>query len=264
MIDNQTNNQTDPLVIERVQDDAGNNSIALITLNRPEIKNAISDADVIDAFDAMVDQLNVDGSVKVAVFTGEGDIFSGGGNIKAMKNRTGMFAGDVEQLQKNYQQFIQRIPLAFARLQVPVIAAVNGPAVGAGNDMVCMCDIAIASSKATFSESFIKLGIIPGDGGAWLLPRRVGMQKAMEMALTGRAFSADEALAMGLVSRVVEHDQLLGNALGLARQMATNDGRCLRETKRLFRQAQSQTLDQALESAAQIQGVLHHEPGFKL
>ena len=255
---------TDPLVIERVQDDAGNNSITLITLNRLEIKNAISDADVIDAFDAMVDQLNADGSVKVAVFTGAGDIFSGGGNIKAMKNRTGMFEGDVEQLQKNYKQFIQRIPLAFARLEVPVIAAVNGPAVGAGNDMVCMCDIAIASNKATFSESFIKLGIIPGDGGAWLLPRRVGMQKAMEMALTGRAFSADEALAMGLVSRVVEHDQLLGNALGLARQMATNDGRCLRETKRLFREAQSQTLDQALESAAQIQGVLHHEPGFKL
>ena len=255
---------TDPLVIERVQDDAGNNSITLITLNRLEIKNAISDADVIDAFDAMVDQLNADGSVKVAVFTGAGDIFSGGGNIKAMKNRTGMFEGDVEQLQKNYKQFIQRIPLAFARLEVPVIAAVNGPAVGAGNDMVCMCDIAIASNKATFSESFIKLGIIPGDGGAWLLPRRVGMQKAMEMALTGRAFSADEALAMGLVSRVVEHDQLLGNALGLARQMATNDGRCLRETKRLFREAQSQTLEQALESAAQIQGVLHHEPGFKL
>ncbi|WP_420588831.1 enoyl-CoA hydratase-related protein [Bacterioplanoides sp.] len=255
---------TDPLVIERVQDDAGNNSIALITLNRPEIKNAISDADVIDAFDAMVDQLNADGSVKVAVFTGEGDIFSGGGNIKAMKNRTGMFAGDVEQLQKNYKQFIQRIPLAFARLQVPVIAAVNGPAVGAGNDMVCMCDIAIASNKATFSESFIKLGIIPGDGGAWLLPRRVGMQKAMEMALTGRAFSADEALAMGLVSRVVEHDQLVGNALGLARQMATNDARCLRETKRLFREAQSQTLEQALDSAATIQGILHHEPSFKL
>ena len=259
-----TDNQTDPLVIERVQDDAGNNSIALITLNRPEIKNAISDADVIDAFDAMVDQLNADGSVKVAVFTGEGDIFSGGGNIKAMKNRTGMFEGDVEQLQKNYKQFIQRIPLAFARLQVPVIAAVNGPAVGAGNDMVCMCDIAIASNKATFSESFIKLGIIPGDGGAWLLPRRVGMQKAMEMALTGRAFSADEALAMGLVSRVVEHDQLVGNALGLARQMATNDARCLRETKRLFREAQSQTLEQALDSAATIQGILHHEPSFRL
>lgn len=259
-----TDNQTDPLVIERVQDDAGNNSIALITLNRPEIKNAISDADVIDAFDAMVDQLNADGSVKVAVFTGAGDIFSGGGNIKAMKNRTGMFEGDVEQLQKNYKQFIQRIPVAFARLEVPVIAAVNGPAVGAGNDMVCMCDIAIASNKATFSESFIKLGIIPGDGGAWLLPRRVGMQKAMEMALTGRAFSADEALAMGLVSRVVEHDQLVGNALGLARQMATNDARCLRETKRLFREAQSQTLEQALDSAAQIQGILHHEPSFKL
>lgn len=264
MTDTQMNNQADALIIERVQDDAGNNSIVLITLNRPEIKNAISDADVIDAFDAMVDQLNADGSVKVAVFTGEGDIFSGGGNIKAMKNRSGMFAGDVEQLQKNYKQFIQRIPLAFARLQVPVIAAVNGPAVGAGNDMVCMCDIAIASNKATFSESFIKLGIIPGDGGAWLLPRRVGMQKAMEMALTGRAFSAEEALAMGLVSRVVEHEQLVGNALGLARQMATNDARCLRETKRLFREAQSQTLEQALDSAAQIQGILHHEPGFKL
>ncbi len=264
MTDHQVDNQTDPLIIERIQDDAGNNSIALMTLNRPEIKNAISDADVIDAFDAMVDQLNADDRVKVAVFTGAGDVFSGGGNIKAMKNRTGMFEGDAEQLQKNYKQFIQRIPLAFARLQVPVIAAVNGPAVGAGNDLVCMCDIAIASNQATFSESFIKLGIIPGDGGAWLLPRRIGMQKALEMALTGRAFSADEALAMGLVSRLVEPDQLVGHALGLARQMATNDARCLRETKRLFHEAQSQTLEQALDSAAQIQGILHHESGFKL
>jgi 2-(1,2-epoxy-1,2-dihydrophenyl)acetyl-CoA isomerase len=264
MTDHQVDNQTDPLIIERIQDDAGNNSIALMTLNRPEIKNAISDADVIDAFDTMVDQLNADDRVKVAVFTGAGDVFSGGGNIKAMKNRTGMFEGDAEQLQKNYKQFIQRIPLAFARLQVPVIAAVNGPAVGAGNDLVCMCDIAIASNQATFSESFIKLGIIPGDGGAWLLPRRIGMQKALEMALTGRAFSADEALAMGLVSRLVEPDQLVGHALGLARQMATNDARCLRETKRLFREAQSQTLEQALDSAAQIQGILHHESGFKL
>jgi enoyl-CoA hydratase/carnithine racemase len=252
------------LTLELCKDDSGAESIALLTLNRPDIKNAISDGEVIDAIEQTLAQVNDRQDIKVAVFAGAGKVFSGGGNIKAMQQRSGMFAGDAQQLTANYKAFIQRIPLAFAQLEIPIIAAINGPAVGAGNDMVCMCDVAIASEQATFAESFIKLGIIPGDGGAWLLPRRIGMQHALEMALTGRTFSADEALRMGLISRVVPQAQLLGSALGLARQMATNDARCLRETKRLFNAARSQTLEQALDDAAQIQGQLHHAPGFKL
>src|SRR5690606_21090928 len=88
------------------------------------------------------------------------------------------------QTRRNYRNGIQRLPLLFEALEVPVIAAVNGPAIGAGCDLACMCDIRIASEKAIFAESFVKVGIVPGDGGAWLLPRIVGFSKACEMALT--------------------------------------------------------------------------------
>lgn len=256
------------LLVERCHDGNDEPSIVLATFNRAALKHAISDAELIDAIEQLIDEINASltgpQAVKVLVVTGSDGVFSGGGNIKAMQARTGMFAGDERQLSDNYRNYIQRIPRAFARLQVPAIAAVNGAAIGAGNDLVCMCDMAIAARSAVFAESFIQLGLIPGDGGAWLLPRRVGMQHAMAMALTGRRFSADEALAMNLVMQVVADDQLLGTALGLARQMAVHDGRVLRESKRLLLEAQQQTLDQALDAAAQLQGQLHHAESFKL
>ena len=102
------------------------------------------------------------------------------------------FAEDVnpEKIREEYRHGIQRLPLALYNLEVPTIAAVNGPAIGAGCDLVCMCDIRIASEKALFAESFIKVGIVPGDGGAWLLPRVVGMSRAAEMSFTGESLSA--------------------------------------------------------------------------
>ena len=109
-----------------------------------------------------------------------------------------------EATRDNYRQGIQRIPLAMEALGVPVIAAINGAAIGAGCDLTCMCDIRIASHEARFAESFVKLGLIPGDGGAWLLPRIVGFSRATEMALTGEMIDAETALQWGLVSRVVD------------------------------------------------------------
>lgn len=238
--------------------------IGLITLNRPELKNAISDLDMIDTLISTLQQADANADLKVLILTGSGSAFSGGGNIKAMKNREGMFAGDVEQLKQNYKDFIQRIPQALEKLELPIIAAINGPAVGAGCDLTCMCDVRIASEDAMFSESFVKLGIIPGDGGAWFLPRTVGMSNAMTMALTGQQLTARQALDMGLVSQVVGPEQLLPACLELARQMAANSGTVLRHTKRLFKQAQTQSLDQALESAREIQAELHHGPDYKL
>ena len=133
---------------------------------------------------------------------------------------------------------IQRLPKALYNLDVPVIAAINGPAIGAGLDLTCMCDIRIASDKATFAESFVKVGIVPGDGGAWLLPRAVGASKAAEMAFTGEALMAQQALDCGLVSRVVAPDQLMPEALVLARKIAANPGAVLRMTKRLLREGE--------------------------
>lgn len=155
---------------------------------------------------------------------------------------------------------IQRLLPAMQRLEVPSIAAVNGPAVGAGWDLACLCDRRIASSQASFAESFIRVGLIPGDGGAWLLPRAVGMAKAMEMSFTGDPVRADEALRWGLVSRVVAPEALMDEARALAARIARNPGQILRLSKRLIREGQQQTLPSLLELPAALQVLAHKSP----
>src|SRR5690606_38040896 len=109
--------------------------------------------------------------VRVVVLTGAGRAFSSGGDIRTMKPGEGLNDPDATKTRLNYRYGIQRIPLVFDALEVPVVAAVNGPAIGAGCDLVCMCDVRLAGESAKFAESFVKLGIIPGDGGAWFLPQ---------------------------------------------------------------------------------------------
>jgi enoyl-CoA hydratase/carnithine racemase len=242
----------EPLLITR------RDHIALITINRPDTRNALSGEEMFAAFESLVDKLNADLSVRAAVLTGAGTAFCSGGNVAEMRDRSGMFAGSPEEITERYRQGIQRIPRALARLQVPLIAAVNGPAIGAGNDLACMCDLRIASTTARFAESFVKVGIIPGDGGCWLLPRVVGHAKAAELALTGDTIDADEALRIGLVSRVVAPDELLPEALKLAGRIAANPPQVLRWTKQLLQQARTGTLDEALDAAGRLQGLAHH------
>lgn len=233
-------------------------NIALITLNRPDTRNALSGEDMFAAFESLVDELNGDFTVRAAILTGAGTAFCSGGNVAEMRDRTGMFAGSSDEITERYRLGIQRIPRALARLQVPLIAAVNGPAIGAGNDLACMCDLRIASSTARFAESFVKVGIIPGDGGCWLLPRVIGHARAAEMALTGDALDANEALRIGLVSRVVAPEELLPEALRLAARIAANPPQVLRWTKQLLLQARTGTLDEALDAAGRLQGLAHH------
>ena len=140
---------------------------------------------------------------------------------------------------------------------MPVIAAVNGPAIGAGCDLACMCDIRIAGESAKFAESFVKLGIVPGDGGAWLLPRVVGFSKASEMAFTGDMLNAAEALACGLVSRVVPDGELLDAAHALAARIAANPPHAVRMTKRLLREGRTASLAAILETSAAAQALCH-------
>jgi enoyl-CoA hydratase/carnithine racemase len=142
-------------------------------------------------------------------------------------------------------------------LELPVIAAVNGPAMGAGCDLACMCDLRIAGESARFAESFVKLGIIPGDGGAWLLPRVVGFARAAEMALTGDTLSAQEALAAGLVSRVVPDAELIPAARALAARIAANPPQAVRMARRLLREAWNNRLDTVLEMSSAMQAVAH-------
>jgi enoyl-CoA hydratase/carnithine racemase len=156
-----------------------------------------------------------------------------------------------------YRWGIQRIPRLLEMLELPVIAAVNGPAMGAGCDLACMCDLRIASESARFAESFVKLGIIPGDGGAWLLPRVVGFAKASEMALTGDVLTAQEALAAGLVSRVVPDAELIPAAKALAARIAANPPQAVRMARRLLREAWNNRLDTVLEMSSAMQAVAH-------
>jgi enoyl-CoA hydratase/carnithine racemase len=170
---------------------------------------------------------------------------------------------DPIKIREEYRQGIQRLTLALHHLDVPIIAAVNGPAIGAGCDLACMCDIRIASEKAVFAESFIKVGIVPGDGGAWLLPRAVGQSKAAEMAFTGDAIDAQDALACGLVSRVVQPELLMEEARRIAGRIALNPGRTLRMTKRLLREGQTEKLENVLEMSAAFQALAHKTPQHK-
>ncbi len=232
--------------------------VALLTINRPDTRNALSGEEMFAAFEQLFGRLNGDLTIRAAVLTGAGTAFCSGGNIAEMRDRTGMFGGSPDEIAANYRAGIQRIPRAFQTLQVPIIAAVNGAAIGAGNDLACMCDIRMASSTARFAESFVKVGIIPGDGGCWLLPRVIGASRAAELALTGDTIDADEALRIGLVSRVVEPGRLLGEALALAGRIAANPPQVLRWTKQLLQQARTGTLDDALDNAGRLQGLAHH------
>lgn len=231
--------------------------IATLTINRPEMRNAISDPDMLSALIGAAERINLDRSVRVAILTGAGTAFSSGGNVKAMRERLTHGHGDSLNTRYHYRDGIQRMVNALCSIEVPLIAAVNGPAVGAGNDLACMCDIRIASDTAVFAESFVKIGIIPGDGGAWLLPRAVGMSRACEMAFTGEPVDAQTALAWGLVSRVVPAADLMGAARDLARRIAANPGHALRMTKRLMKEGQHVRLDTLLELSASFQSLAH-------
>ncbi|MCC6209574.1 MAG: crotonase/enoyl-CoA hydratase family protein [Burkholderiales bacterium] len=232
-------------------------AVVTLTLNAPEVRNAISGADMIDALEAACARMNADMSVRAAILTGAGSAFSSGGNVKKMHGGGGLASSLAAQTRRNYKLGIQRIPLAFDRLEVPVIAAVNGPAIGAGCDLACMCDVRIAAPGARFAESFVKLGIVPGDGGAWLLPRVVGYSKACEMAFTGDMLSAEEALACGLVSRIVPAGELIVEARKLAGRIAANPPHAVRMTKRLIREGQNVQLATLLELSAGMQALAH-------
>ena len=231
-------------------------AILILTMSQPETRNALTGNSAVDEFVQACDAVRRDSSVRVVILTAEGPVFSSGGNVKDMlRYQTQQLMP--ETIREEYRNGIQRLPKALYNLDVPVIAAVNGPAIGAGLDLSCLCDIRIASEKATFAQSFVKVGIVPGDGGAWLLPRAVGASKAAEMAFTGDALSADQALACGLVSRVVPHEQLLDEALALARRIAANPGGILRMTKRLLREGERSTLESLLETSAAYQAIAH-------
>ena len=230
------------------------------TIDQPEVGNAITGKDFIAAFEAAVDDANADTSVRAVILTGKGKIFSAGGNVKEMAEQAGMFGLSPLDQRHAYIDGIQRLPRALGLLEVPLIAAVNGAAIGAGCDLAMMCDIRIASERASFAESFVQLGLIPGDGGTWFLQRAVGSERAAEMTFTGDRIDAATALDWGLVSRVVPHDDLLPQAHELAERIVKNPSHALRMAKRLLQESRKGSLESTLGMAAAMQSLAHRDP----
>lgn len=234
--------------------------IQVWTINQPDSGNAITDRTFIDRFDAAVDDANANLDVKAIILTGHGKIFSSGGNVKEMANREGMFGVDERAMRQAYASGIQRLPKATVRLEVPLIGAVNGAAIGAGMDLAMMCDMRIASDRASFAESFVQVGIVPGDGGSWFLPRAIGHERAAEMSFTGDRIDAATALSWGLVGSVVEHDSLMSSAHSLAERIAKNPPHALRMAKRLLHESRTASLESVLSMAAAMQPLAHLDP----
>lgn len=239
------------------------NHIATLTLNQPKLRNSISEIEVVDEFLAAINEVAQDDTLRCLIITGAGSAFSSGGNIKHMLNKEGMFAGEANDIRESYGKVIQQIPLALYNLNLPTIAAVNGPAVGAGCDLAMYCDMRVASENAMFAESFIKVGIIPGDGGAWILPRIAGFGRAAEMAFTGEPISAQQAYEWGMLNKLVSADTLMDEAMDLAKRIAKNPPQALRATKQLMRAGTTMPLDTLLQMSAAVQANLHQTQDHK-
>jgi 2-(1,2-epoxy-1,2-dihydrophenyl)acetyl-CoA isomerase len=233
-------------------------AVATLTMCRPDAMNALGELGDGVAFATACDDISADRAIRAVILTGEGRAFSAGGNVKAMLAGEGNFAGNPAMVREGYRGNIHKALRALYGLDLPIIAAVNGAAIGLGCDIACLADIRLASSTAKFGVTFLKVGIIPGDGGTWILPRVIGMSRASELFYTGRVIDAATAEAWGLVSRVVEPDKLMDEARQLAAEIAAQPPYQLRATKMLLRQGQMVSYDTMLELAASTQGLMHH------
>ena len=228
-----------------------NGHVATLTLNRPEKMNAFNN-EMLDLWHESILKAHADQGVRVVLVTGSGRGFCSGADVSTERVGSDVMGGDPNAPAANrngLRNSVQRVPRALLNLEKPYIAAVNGAAVGAGMDMASMADLRIASEKAKFGMAYVKMGLIPGDGGAYFLPRIVGMAKALELMWTGRIFTAEEALAMGYVSRVVAAEDLMSEVEALANEIANGPAVSVQLMKRLAYRSERVGLHEALEMA---------------
>ena len=221
--------------------------IATITLNHPQTLNAINPK-MTEEWIAAINDAKYDNDVKVLVVTGTGRGFCSGLNPRFLDARA---KGD-QPIWPGLNKFIvseMGIPRTLSTFYKPYIGAINGPAAGAGMDMANLCDIRIASEKAKFAMSYVRMALTPADGGVKLLPQIVGVDKACELIWTGRSIDAEEALRLGYVSKVVPHEQLMSATKELAQQLAKGPPLAIQISKRLIYQCLTTTLDRALDLA---------------
>ncbi|MBS7248753.1 MAG: enoyl-CoA hydratase-related protein [Candidatus Jordarchaeales archaeon] len=201
--------------------------VAKIILNRPEKLNALS-PDLLEELEKAIEEVKADKEVRVLIITGSGKAFSAGADVGAMVEATPLQA-------KESSLRGHKIFKALEGLDIPVIAAINGYALGGGCELALACDIRIASEKAWLGQPEINLGIIPGWGGCIRLPRQVGVAKSMEIILTGDRISAQEALQIGLVNRVVPDDKLEATVNEIAEKLASKPPIAVKLAKSVIR-----------------------------
>jgi enoyl-CoA hydratase/carnithine racemase len=243
--------------------------IGTITLNRPDSLNSFSQEMIVKWIEALEEIKNND-EVYVGVVTGHGRAFCAGGDTKALRNGEGFMAktaGEKENfvdqpinVKNGLWKFIQRIPLLMEDIDKPMIAAINGPAIGAGLDMALMCDIRFASENAKLGEGYVNAGIVPGDGGGFYLPRLIGVDKALELLWTGRVLDAEEAKEIGLVTHVVPQDRLLDEVMLFARKLTQGPQEVLKMTKRIVYESRTLTLKQSLDLVSSFMAIAVHHP----
>ena len=230
------------------------NHILKITLNRPDTSNAIN-YEMINSLVSTLNEAEKDFDVRAIILSGNGKNFCSGGDLKNMLAQSDMFAGDSDELRRRYETGIQLISRSMENLSKPIIAAVNGSAFGAGCDLACMCDFRYGTSQTKFSENFVKVGLVPGDGGTFFLQRIVGYARAVELTLTGRSVPAEEALALGLLNKICDEDKLDAEAFALAQHLAQLPSAALQLSKKALKHSYLHDLQSSLDLLAGYQGI---------
>jgi enoyl-CoA hydratase/carnithine racemase len=231
-------------------------AVATILLNRPERKNAFTTT-MLDLWTEALSEARDDPEVRSIVVTGAGDGFCAGVDLGRVYEEMGT---KPLQMKEFLQKLVQRIPLLLEAIDKPVIAAVNGAAYGAGLDMALMCDMRFAARSARLCESYVRMGMVPGAGGAWFLSRLVGVPKALELFLGGEAVPADEALRIGMVNRVYDDGELLEATYAFAAKIATAPPVVTGMLKRVVYQSSRVDLHTALDLVSSHMGVVRSTP----
>jgi enoyl-CoA hydratase/carnithine racemase len=231
--------------------------VVTLTINRAESRNPLGEEGDGELFAEAAAKVNADRDVRCAILTGAGQSFSAGGNVKAMRERSGAFAGAGVHIRERYRHGIHKIVRSIWGVEVPLIAAVNGHAIGLGNDVACLADMRVAADNAIFGATFLKIGLVPGDGGSWILPRVIGYARAAELVFTADTIDAMTALNWGLVSKVVPSATLMDEARALAARICRQPPDVLRMTKKLMREGQNVSFDTIMEMSAAYQALAH-------
>ena len=227
--------------------------VATITLNRPDVLNAFTDA-MLDALDGALKQAERDAQARCVVLTGAGRGFCAGqdlGDVKRREAEMGRAVSFADHLRQKYNPIVTRI----RTMEKPVIGAVNGVAAGAGASLALACDLRIASDKASFVLAFVRVGLVPDSGMNYFLTHLVGYARAFELAATGGRLSADEALRLGVVNRVVPVESFADAAQGWARELAQSATRAIGLTKRAMNRALVASVEEVLEYEAMLQEI---------